>query len=172
MENKKQEVTTENVALSSPWMTTYKKLVALFNADPDLNVLYDDATKTVTIESVNTYKIMALEKILKPSITFGNVTLNIKCLVKNGEEESLAALFKTAFTGNPHFSVVEERTLLGAVKETYLLFQPEVLQFFNDDCTDYYGNWNGLSEDILRDVMKDNIRINVGTDVLPDLSVE
>jgi len=158
MENNK------TVALSSPWMTCYKKLNALFGADPELEVEYTDETKTVTISSVNSYKLQALEKILKPSIVFGNITLTIKCKVKNPGTESITTLFKIAFAGNPHLSAIKERSLLGAVEETYVLFNPEVVQFFNDDTTDYYGNYNGLCEDILRDVLKAGILVNISTD--------
>jgi len=159
MENTKEK----EVGISSPWMTYYKKLVALFNDDPDLEVLWDDDTKTVTIESINTFKIMALEKLLDPTVTFGNVTITVKCLVKNGSEDTAATLFRTAFAGNPHFSKVVETTIT-AIDETFVLFKPEVIQFFNDDLTDYYGNWNGLAEDITRDVIKKDFRVNIGTE--------
>jgi hypothetical protein len=162
MENKKPEVTTENVALSSPWMTYYKKLVALFGDDPELNVLWNDDTKSITIESTNTFKIMALEKLLNPVVTFGNITVTVSCRVKDGAEESLSAIFKTAFAGNPHFKGIIEKKVV-AMDETFVLFKNEVIQFFNDDTTDYYGNWNGLSEDIMRDIIKKDIRVNIGT---------
>lgn len=159
MENTKEQ----NVDISSPWMTYYKKLVALFNDDPELEVKWNEDEKSVIIESTNTFKILALEKLLDPSITFGNVTITVKCLVKNGSEDSAAAIFKTAFAGNPHFSKVIETTIT-AIDETFVLFKPEVIQFFNDDITDYYGNWNGLAEDITRDVIKKDFRVNIGTE--------
>ena len=158
-----ENTTEKTVALSSPWMTYYNKLVALFNDDPELNVLWKEEEKTIIIESINTFKIMALEKLLAPTVAFGNVTVTVKCLVKDGAEESLSAVFKTAFAGNPHFSKVIDATVV-AVEETFVLFKPEVIQFFNDDTSDYYSNWNGLSEDIMRDVIKKDIRVNIGTD--------
>ncbi len=159
MENIKEE----SVAISSPWMTYYKKLVALFNDDPELEVKWNEDAKSIIIESTNTFKIMALEKLLDPTITFGNVTITVKCLVKDGSEESVAAIFRTAFAGNPHISEVIEQETMGCIDQTFVLFKPEVIQFFNDDLTDYYGNWNGLSEDIMREVINKNIRVNIGT---------
>ena len=157
---------TGEVSLSSPWITAYKKLNALFDVDPDIDVLYDDEKKTITLESTNTFKMMALEKILVPELKFGNITVKIECLVKNGADENISALFKTAFNGNPHFSqVIDAQTPYG--EQSYVLFKKEVLQFFNDDTSDYYGNWNGLSEDILREVVNENIRVNIGTEVDP-----
>ena len=36
----------------------------------------------------------------------------------------------------------------------------------DDDLTDYHGNWNGLSEDIMREVINKNLRVNIGTDMI------
>ena len=162
MENIKEEA----LGISSPWMTYYKKLVALFGDDPELEVSWKEEgeEKSVIIASTNTFKIMALEKLLDPKITFGNIILTIKCLVKDGSEESVSAIFKTAFAGNPHISKVIDQETMGCIEQTFVLFKPEVIQFFNDDITDYHGNWNGLSEDIMRDVINANLRVNIGTD--------
>ena len=158
--------TANNVGISSPWITMEKKITALFNEDPDLDVLYDDATKTVTIESVNTYKIMALEKVLKKEIAFGNVTLKIQCRVKNAENAStVAADVKTAFRGNPRLSDIIVTPTPFTSESVYVLFKKEVIQFFNDDISDYYGNYNGLSEEIAREITSDAIVVNYGTDV-------
>lgn len=160
MENTKEQ----NVGISSPWMTYYKKLVALFFDDPELEVKWNEDEKSIIIESTNTFKIMALEKLLEPTVTYGNVTITVKCLVKDGSEESVASIFRTAFAGNPHISEVIEQETMGCIDQTFVLFKPEVIQFFNDDLTDYHGNWNGLSEDIMRDVINKNLRVNIGTD--------
>lgn len=162
MENTKEQ----NVGISSPWMTYYKKLVALFFDDPELEVKWIEDEKNIIIESTNTFKIMALEKLLAPVVTFGNVTITVKCLVKDGSEESVAAIFRTAFAGNPHISEVIEQETMGCIDQTFVLFKPEVIQFFNDDITDYHGNWNGLSEDIMREVINKNLRVNIGTDII------
>ena len=157
------EETEKQVSLSPPWITKVNELKALFGVDPDIDVVYNDEAKEVIIESVNTFKIMALQKILVPSVTFGNVTLTIKCLVKDNAEDDVASLIKTAFADNPHFSqVITAPTPYG--EQVYALFKKEVIQFYNDDTSDYYGNWNGLSEDILRGVVNENIRVNIGTE--------
>lgn len=161
------EETEKMVSLSPPWITKAKELEALFGVDPDIDVKYNDEVKEVIIESVNTFKIMALQKILVPSVTFGNVTLTIKCLVKDNAGDDVTSLIKTAFAGNPHFSqVITAATPYG--DQTYALFKKEVIQFYNDDTSDYYGNWNGLAEDILREVVNENIRVNIGTETEPD----
>lgn len=154
----------QKTGLSSPWVTYSRKLMALFGEDKDLTVNFDQDTYTITIESENTFKIMALEKILKPQMVFGNITVTVRCLVKNAETESVAALFKTAFAGNPRVSQIQEVATPLSTSETYVLFKKEVIQFYNDDTSDFYGNFNGLSEDLMRDVANGSIRVNFGTE--------
>lgn len=154
----------QKTGLSSPWVTYSKKIMAIFERDKDLTVNFDQDTYTITIESENTFKIMAIEKILEPQKVFGNITVTVKCLVKNAENESVAALFKTAFAGNPIVSQIQEVATPLSPSETYVIFKKEVIQFFNDDTSDFYGNFNGLSEDIMRDVVNGSIRVNFGTE--------
>lgn len=34
----------------------------------------------------------------------------------------------------------------------FVRFQPEVIQFFQNDISDYNGNWSGLAQDIAKEV--------------------
>ena len=43
-------------------------------------------------------------------------------------------------------------------KHGFVRFQPEVIQFFDDDIYDYNGNWSGLAQDIAREVFCDEVR--------------
>ena len=48
----------------------------------------------------------------------------------------------------------------------FVLFKPEVIQFLDDDTSDYYGNWNGLAEDIAREIFVEGYRgVNFCTEV-------
>jgi hypothetical protein len=40
----------------------------------------------------------------------------------------------------------------------FVRFQPEVIQFFHDDISDYNGNWSGLAQDIAREVFEGEYR--------------
>lgn len=44
------EVKTNKIAISLPWITAVKKINALFAEDSDLDVIYDDDTKTIRID--------------------------------------------------------------------------------------------------------------------------
>ena len=37
-------------------------------------------------------------------------------------------------------------------------FKPRVVQFFDDDISDFNGNWSGLAQDIAREVFGDGLR--------------
>ena len=37
-------------------------------------------------------------------------------------------------------------------------FKPQVVQFFDDDISDFNGNWSGLAQDIAREVFGDGLR--------------
>ena len=39
----------------------------------------------------------------------------------------------------------------------YCIFKKEVIQFWNDNLSDYRGNYNGLASDIAKEILKANI---------------
>lgn len=65
--------------LSPPWVTYYKELNKFFEGDPEVKVIYDDIEDEIVIKILvdNTDKADALSMILKPSVDFGNVHVNI-----------------------------------------------------------------------------------------------
>lgn len=161
-----------NVGLQSPWVTTYGKIKALLVRDPDLNIskiTESEGVYTFNISSTNANKICALEKIIKNEFTYGNVVLKINFLVENTEEEGntiTANDLRNAFTGNGVVSKIETVTNPVGIDQTFVLFERDVIQFYNDDISDFYGNFNGLAEDIARELFNDaGPEINYCTDI-------
>ena len=70
------------------------------------------------------------------------------------EDPSVESVFADAFAGNPAVYSIETRRLL-AGEATYVVFKPEVVQFFNDDFSDIDGKKSTLYQDIAKDVFKD-----------------
>lgn len=70
----------------------------------------------------------------------------------------MTELFKVLFDGNPIVDNIETRTDQTGTDWNYVMFKPEVVQFFDDDLTDFNGLWSGLAEDIARDVFAENGR--------------
>lgn len=159
---------TGKLKIQSPWVITYKKIKALFERDTDLDIStiinLPDGNYAVSISSKNTAKLQAIEKILKPEFVFGNIKLLITFVY---EENNLIGLnaydFKTAFANNDVVKAVYEREdYTKTTTFAYVLFAKEVIQFYNDDLMDYYGNYNGLAQDIAKEIFKDSF-INYGT---------
>ena len=153
--------------LQSPWLTYVGKMVALFANDDDVKVEFDQESMNLKLYVDCATKADALTKLLKDQISFGNVSLTITVIP--GDDEKIATTISSAFAGNPRFSKVATADLFGTGNlTTFAIFKPEVIQFFNDDLTDYYGNWNGLAEDIAREVFKEIPNVNYSTDIRKD----
>ncbi len=154
------------LTIEAPWYTYQKKIKALFEDDTDIVVgdIYEpeDGSSDVAIDiEVKTHgKFMALDRVLVKHVVFGNVTLSIYLFDEenaNGTEDYIS-LYKTIFSGNPIVSSVKEATDFAGTRLGFVLFKPEVVQFLDDDTSDYYGNWNGLAEDIAREIFVEGYR--------------
>lgn len=150
-----------NTNLSAPWNTYQKKLRALFENDPEIDVL-DLMTSSKTnfdysleIDVSNHEKYNALVNVLPDTVNFGNVDVEIR-LVDNSKEAEAEVdyynLYKTLFKDNPIVSEVIKSNVRGMSNNIYVLFKPEVVQFFNDNLDDFEGNWTGLAQNIAMEV--------------------
>ena len=156
----------EKPNLKAPWYTYQNKLKALFERDPDITVgdIYEpgdgESDYAIDIEVRNHNKYEALDRTLKAELNFGNVTLNIVLYdMENSEPEHPAIeLFTTIFRGNPIVRDIKEAKDFTDTKHCFIEFQPEVIQFYNDEIADYNGNWSGLAQDIAREVFEDGLR--------------
>ena len=139
--------------LSSPWVTYYRKIEALFGKDKDITIEYNNDVPEIKLFVTDEEKAEAIAKLLPMSETFGNVTLKISVVPPNVEDLNVVELFRTAFKDNPILDSVE--AVIDPVTQAefdYVVFKKEVIQFFDDDLSDINGNCTTLSEDIARDV--------------------
>lgn len=149
-----------NFVIEAPWETYNKKIKALFEKDPDITVgdIYDgdgDTTYAFDIEVNNHEKYVALDRLISGVKEFGNVTVGITLYDEENEVSDILDLYKTLFKGNPIVKEIQTATDPTGTEWDYVLFVPEVVQFPDDDLTDYNGNWNGLAEDIAREFFVD-----------------
>ena len=151
--------------LEAPWYTFQKKVKALFERDPDISVgeICESEDGKVDflfdIEVRNHEKFLALDRVFPKVKTFGNVSLGI---VLYDEENAIStedrvSLYKTIFEGNPIVKDIREAVDQAGTHHGFVRFQPEVVQFFDDDTSDFNGNWSGLAQDIAREVFSDEI---------------
>lgn len=155
----------KKLVLEAPWETWCKELKALFKDDKDITIsdIYEpdngmDTDYGVAIMASNHEKFIALDRLMPRMKSFGNVTLGIDLFDEENMEVDTASLFKTLFNGNPIVDSIQTRTDQTGTDWNYVLFKPDVIQFFDDDLTDYNGLWSGLAEDIARDVFEENGR--------------
>ena len=152
--------------LEAPWYTYQKKVKALFERDPAINVGEiiepedGEADFLFDIEVLDHDKFLALDRVFPKHVQFGNVTLAINLYDKEDENGTadVTALYETIFNGNP---IVKDVLLARDPTGTqygFVIFQPEVIQFYDDDLYDYNGNWSGLAQDIAREVFSNETR--------------
>lgn len=141
-----------SVKMVSPWVEYYRKIEALFKEDAGIQVIYDDDNKEVKVYVADALKADALSQVMPTEKTWGNVTLKIEVIPANGFRTSRAELFETIFAGNPAVSFI--RTIEGVFtnKITYVVFKKEVVQYFNDDLGDYYGQCSTLYQDLAKEI--------------------
>ena len=155
-----------NVKLEAPWYTHAKKIKALFGRDPDIEVgeVYDlpegsEAQYGLDIEVRNHEKFIALDRVMPEVKEFGNVKLAITLYdEENASINPDAALYETLFAGNPVLDRVEDKLDHTGTQVGYVIFKPEVLQFFDDDISSHKGLWSGLAQDIAQEVFENDFR--------------
>ena len=150
------------VGLQSPWVTLRNKLDAFFREDQYVTVeqIPEDSGAEKDINIIvagDKEKANALSVLLVDCIHMGNIIVNVVVSNDDGTpidfmDDTDVELIKKALSGNPEFDDIKEIVDPMHMTHTYVLFRPNVIQFWNDDISDYYGNWNGLMEDIAREI--------------------
>ena len=146
--------------LSPPWTKFYKELEALFKDDPGINMAFekpeDESGYKIKLYVEGANKAEALSLLLPTEKAFGNVTVKIDVIPANFDMENKLELFKAAFEGNPALCYTAEG--IGVLKDkfNYVVFKPEIVQFFNDDMGDVHGYCTTLYQEIAKDVFEDH----------------
>lgn len=150
--------------LSSPWVEYYRKINALFARDPDIRIVFDEEEPKLMIYVNNDRKARAMDALVGTEKVFGNVTLKIEVIPANNKVEFLSTttgytktekknLVGALFQGNSAVKSIHdiENYFEGTV--TYIIFEKEVVQYFDDDLGSFYGLKSTLYEDIAKDVL-------------------
>lgn len=150
-----------SLGLQSPWVTYNNYIHAILDPDPDIEVgdiekVSDnvDGIKKIDIIVNKHDKAEALKAVMMQKIVFGNITvfINIIDTEVDDDQEALVEKFRVLFENNPIVKKIETITDPANVDHSFICFDPVVVQFYNDDMTDLYGNYNGLFEDIAREI--------------------
>ena len=146
----------KNLGLSAPWVTYRNKLASLFVGDVTVDISpinegTDDGHYTILIRSISEKKIAAFKKLLPETVNFGNVEVKHEYEVVP-EEDTYFIAFKNLFEGSPMVSDIKYAEDMTKNQHMFLMFKPEVVQFFNDNTDDINGLYSGLAQDIAREV--------------------
>lgn len=150
---------TKKLNMEAPWYSYQKKIAALFEHDRDIivgPVEMNKATETyeMGIEVRNHQKFIALDTLLRKEVSFGNVKLVITLYDEENATNSVNTmmLYNTLFSDNPLVRDIIVNKDFTNTDHEFIRFEPEVIQFFNDDISDYNGNWSGLAQDIAKEI--------------------
>ena len=170
---KKNEETKqiERISLEAPWYSYTKKLQALFKLDKDILVndiceLPDgDYAYCIMIEARNHKKYVALSRLIPEKVSFGGVNVHIDIFDEENAEDITdeISLYETLFEGNPLVKDIRTTLDQAGTQHNYVRFQPEVIQFFDDNLADYNGNWTGLAQDIAKEIFSTSPAVNFCT---------
>lgn len=142
-------------SLLQPWVTYYNKLRAMFAGDPDIELSMEEYTIYLKVKSLE--KTTALKKLLYDTIEMGSVVVKVIIYFKSPEPD-IREVYEQAFKDNPVFigfkTKASSETDNPKFKIDYCIFKKEVIQFFNDEVNDFFGNYNGLMSDIAIEVMQ------------------
>ena len=161
------------IKLSPPWCTRYSQIAALFQYDSDVHVFFDEDNYDIKLYVDNDDKAAALQILLPREYNFGNITLKIEIIPANAddintfinENTPLDELFEIAFDGNGAFSfakTIHGVMLLDGI--TYVVFKKQVVQYYTDDLSDYFGNCSTLYQEIAKDVFGEKQNLYYCTD--------
>lgn len=165
------EVTTnQGMKLSAPWITYYRQLEALFEKDPAIQVKFDEDDLVVRLYVEGSDKAEALGTLLPSNVSFGNVTVTISVIPANKSTNKID-LLKKAFEGNPVFSYAT--TIEGVMTNpiSYVVFEPEVCQFWNDNLHDPHGLVSDLYENIARTIIGEDDGVCFTTDAKEPVAI-
>jgi hypothetical protein len=160
-------MSTSAYALSPPWYTVRSMLNGTVGASPCVEVgqvNVDQNPYTLDVTACSNKVASSLAVILRRHWRFGNVQLKVRVLDPTGKEvkpriqpgpdpvAAIRARFETALADNPLFSMILENQGVLDPHNFWVETKKEVIQFFNDDLSDYYGNKNVVAENAFADV--------------------
>ena len=146
-----------SIKLAPPWITIASEMEQLFKYDSEVHIVYDNDEHIISVYVDKQRKADALATLIPATITFGNVELHINIIPANGALSttaglSQAQLFENAFENNDAFVFTKQVTGIFTNNLIYVVFKNKVVQYFNDNLGDIYGNCSTLYQEIAKNI--------------------
>ncbi|WP_219834822.1 hypothetical protein [Paenibacillus sp. R14(2021)] len=158
------------IGLTPPETTYFNEIQSTVGNDPrvriDPLVQLPGGNYLITLHVQGISKARALATLLLPSATPGAVRIFVRVKTSTGRRampittgltpKRIAALYRSAFRTNRLFAFAATRQIF-ALTYVYPVFKVGVIQFPNDDLSDYYGNYNNVTAFVFQDVLRKQI---------------
>ena len=166
-------------ALSPPWYTLRSKFANTFGCDPAVCVGELDTSQKIYIIPITVNdedKGQALRTLISHTFPMGNITIETE--VKNSQgkmwaavavatEQGLLDVVNAAFKGNPLFVKAVPKTVYPNKHQVGIIMTKSIVQFYNDDLSDFYNNFNGVTAIVVGDLIQlwyaNGLQIVMGT---------
>ena len=148
----KDSICSPGLGQKSPWQSHFHKLEKLFEGDPQLTVKQDGNHTDIHFYAGDEKKLNALEHVLGEGIDFGNVHVKYFYHIANQLGEVTSNDYEVLFEGNKNVSRIVKGGNPVIGQQTYIVFAPSVVQWFDDNLLDVAGNRSTVMEDIAREV--------------------
>lgn len=156
------------VMISPPQYTLWRKLAYSFGTDPEISVRDPYEKNNITFIKVvvqDPNRASAVAGVLIPEYNFGGILVRVKVIDSEGNLVeppdvgqpgfSVRQMIETALFANPYFyEVIPCRAPNQPNQVLTAVFYPKVIQFWNDDLSDYFGYAHFVAEDVFSDVMR------------------
>lgn len=148
------------------WTKFYHEVEAFFRYDPQVHVVFDEPADVLCLYVDDELKAQALDMILPSSVTFDSITIDISVVatINTGRFLEHQNVYEVAFRGNTAFSFV--KTVKGILPEDliYVVFKKTVVQYFDGNLYDVYGQCSTLYQDIAKNIFVNTPNVYFCTD--------
>ncbi|MCM2535790.1 hypothetical protein NDK43_30315 [Neobacillus pocheonensis] len=156
--------------LSPPEFTFFNELKYSIGKDPLVTVeniiKLPNGEYLILVIVKSRQKAMALATILELQKNLGNIIVNV-AVIYHGQvidpiedtftPREVVNLFETALDTNRYFQFAVAQLITPGMEGVFPVFSKKIIQFFNDDLSDLYNNFNGVAADVFRDVFRTEI---------------
>jgi hypothetical protein len=163
----------ENAGLSPPWYTLHHKITHSIGADPTIHVLplREEGSKCyIDVLCTDIEEAYPLASLLRPRYDLGNITVFVQVLDPSRKPikpewptgceptDCLYLVVTKALKNNPLFVQAIKPVFPPGIpppphSDVVAVIKKVVIQFWNDDLSDFYGNFNGVAENVFKEVI-------------------
>ncbi|MFJ9498166.1 hypothetical protein [Brevibacillus centrosporus] len=158
------------IRLSPPEFTYFNEIKFSIGNDPLVQVeplrQLAGGDFLITIRVQGLQKARALATLIVQTKQIGNLRIQVRVVTSEGNRvqpitralspREIAALYQIAFRTNRLFNFAVSRASL-SFTAVYPVFKAQVIQFFNDDISDLFNNFNQVAAFVFRDVLRNRI---------------